>query len=249
MESILSYEEIAQMREFGKVARSFLWKIKKILRAGLTTKDIEIFFDRYLDKYPHLKSAFRGYNSYPASICVSVNEEIIHGIPSAKKTIANGCVLSIDLGLEGKGLFVDCAYSYIVGRVSELTKKLVKIGLRSLKEGIKRARVGSTVGDIGFAIQRYVEANGFSIIKTFVGHGIGRALHCEPEVPNFGTKGQGQVLKEGMVLAIEPMISSGTGEVDILDDGWTAKTKDNSLSCHFEHTVAITKKGPWILTK
>ncbi len=247
MEDTLDSREIILMRKIGRIAHIFLQKLKKIIRSGMTTKDIEEEFDRFLKKR-NLKSAFLGYNGYPASLCVSVDEEVIHGIPRRDKVIKDGSLVSVDLGIEKDGLFVDCAYTYLVGKVPSLARKLFKVGIAALKEGIRQARVGNTTGDIGFAIQRVVEKSGFSVIRRFVGHGIGHKLHCYPEVPNFGTPKSGAFLKEGMVLAIEPMISSGNYEVDILEDGWTARTKDKSLSCHFEHTVVITKRGPYIVT-
>jgi len=244
----LTSQELATMSKAGKVAAKALKKLKKFIRQGITTKDIEDFFEKELENYPGMEPAFKGYMGYPAACCVSVNEEIIHGIPSKKK-VKDGDIVSVDLGIKYKDLFVDTAYTYAVGRVSSLAKKLIKVSLKALYEGISKAKAGSRVGDIGFAVQDFVEKNNFSVIRSFVGHGIGRDLHIRPEVPNFGHKGQGEVLEQGSAIAIEPMVCAGSFEVDILDDGWTAKTKDNSLSAHFEHTVAITDKGPWILTE
>lgn len=249
MGHVLSYEELIMMRRAGRIARRIIKHLGKIIKPGITTKDIEIFFDRILEKFPGMSSAFKGYKGYPASLCVSVNEEVIHGIPSEEKVIKSRDLVSVDIGIKYKGLFVDTAYTYFVGKPSTLGKKIVKVCKTALREGIKKIRVGARVGDVSSAIQKVVENNGFSVIRSFFGHGIGRALHCEPAVPNFGQENTGEVLKEGMVLAVEPMISSGRFEVEILRDGWTAKTMDNSLSCHFEHTVAVTKRGPWILTK
>lgn len=245
----LDPEDIAVMRRLGAIAGSILRRLKRAIRPGMATKEIEQLFDKYLSDYAQIESAFLGYNGYPASICVSVNEEIIHGIPHPGKVLKQGDLVSVDLGLKHQGLFVDCAYTYIIGKASSLEKKMVKVCKRALIEGIKRARIGNTIGDIGSAIQKFVESNGFSVIRRFVGHGIGRALHCPPEVPNFGIPASGTVLREGMALAIEPMISAGSFDIDILADGWTAKTSDNSLSCHFEHTIVITRKGPQVLTK
>lgn len=249
MENILSYEELLMMKKAGRMAGRIIKQLKKIIKIGITTKDIEIFFDSILEKTPGMSSAFKGYQGYPASLCVSVNEEIIHGIPSAEKILKDGDLVSVDIGIKYKGLFVDTAYTYFVGAPTRLGKKIVKVSRSALKEGIKKIRIGAKIGDVSSAIQKVVENHGFSVIRSFVGHGIGRVLHCHPEVPNFGEENTGQLLKEGMVLAIEPMISSGSFEVEILRDGWTAKTVDNSLSCHFEHTVAVTKRGAWILTK
>jgi len=244
----LSKEDLAVMRKAGKAASAILRKIKSFLKPGISTKDIENFFEKELSKYSGMEAAFKGFTGYPAACCVSVNEEIIHGIPS-DKVIKNGDIVSVDLGIKYKGLFVDTAYTYAVGKVSDLAKKLISVSLKSLDEGIRQIKDGAKTGDIGFAIQGFVEKNGFSVIRKFVGHGIGRELHIEPEVPNFGDKSQGFVLREGYAIAVEPMVSAGGFEVDILGDCWTAKTKDNSLSAHFEHTVAVTKKGPVVLTK
>ena len=247
MENMLSDEDIAEMKRIGRLAHIFLRRLKKVIREGMSTKDIEDSFNAYLKKN-NVESAFLGYSGYPASLCVSVNEEIIHGIPKKEKIIKNGDVVSVDLGIKNNGLYVDCAYTYLVGSDDYFKKKLMKVCLQALISGIKQARPGNTTGDIGFAVQRVVESNGFSVIRKFVGHGVGRDLHCYPEVPNFGRRGQGAPLKEGMAIAIEPMVSAGSYDVDILSDGWTVKTKDNSLSSHFEHTVAITKNGPLVIT-
>jgi len=245
----LSEEDIADMRKAGKVAACMLKKLGKLVRPGVTTKHLEESFDDYLKEYPEMSGAFRGFMGYPASLCISVNEEVIHGIPKDSVIIKNGDVVSIDLGLEYKGLFVDTAHTFIAGCASKEAKQLVKATYQALYEGIKQAKVGATIGDIGFAIQTFLEKRGFSVIRKFVGHAIGRSLHLYPEVPNFGVKGQGEKLSEGMAIAIEPMVSIGSYDVVVLDDGWTAKTKDNSLSAHFEHTIAITKQGPVIITK
>ncbi|MFH1505196.1 MAG: type I methionyl aminopeptidase [Candidatus Omnitrophota bacterium] len=244
----LSREELIVMRKAGKIAAAILRKLRIFIKQGISTKSIENFFEDELSKHSGMTAAFKGYMDYPASCCVSVNEEIIHGIPS-QKLIRNGDIVSVDLGIKYKGLFVDTAHTYAVGRVSSLARKLIKVSFKSLYEGIRSIKAGSKVGDIGFAVQSFVEKNNFSVIRKFVGHGIGRDLHLRPEVPNFGKKGQGMRLEQGHALAIEPMVSAGHFEVDILNDGWTAKTQDNSLSAHFEHTVAITEKGPWILTQ
>ncbi|MFA5271870.1 MAG: type I methionyl aminopeptidase [Candidatus Omnitrophota bacterium] len=245
----LSLEDFAEMRKAGKVAAYILKKLGKLIRPGITTKYIEENFDVYLKEHSGMSGAFRGFMGYPASLCVSINEEIIHGIPKDSVVIKNGDLVSIDLGIKYKGLFVDTAHTFIAGYASKEAKHLVKATYQSLYEGIKQARVGATIGDIGFAVQTYLEKRDFSVIRKFVGHAIGRELHLYPEVPNFGVKGTGEKLSEGMAIAIEPMVSIGSYDVVVLDDGWTARTKDNSLSAHFEHTIAITKKGPVIITK
>ncbi|MDD4955812.1 MAG: type I methionyl aminopeptidase, partial [Candidatus Omnitrophica bacterium] len=186
---------------------------------------------------------------YPASICVSINDEVIHGIPSDKRVIQEGDLVSIDLGIKYKGLFVDTAYTYIAGRGSNVARKLVKATLKSLYEGIKKAKPQARIGDIGSAVQNFIEKQGFGVVRQFVGHGIGKNLHQHPEVPNFGLPGEGDELYAGIAIAIEPMVTAGNYNVKVEPDGWTAKTKDGSLSAHFEHTIAITKKGPLILTR
>jgi len=249
MENILSSEENSAMQYAGSVAGKILRSLKKEVRPGVSTKDIEMFFDKFINKYSGMKAAFKGYNGYPASVCISVNDEVIHGIPSKTRVLAKGDLVGVDLGIEYKGIFVDCAYTYPAGSVSADAKKLLKVGALALKRGIEQARIGNRIGDIGHAVQECAEKHGFSVVRRFVGHGIGRQLHCSPEVPNFGSPNQGELITEGMVLAIEPMLIDGSYQVDVMDDGWTAKTRDGSLSSHFEHTVAITRKGPRIITK
>jgi len=244
----LTFDELLIMRHTGRVAAGILRKLRSFIKPGICTKDVECFFENELSNYPGMEPAFKGFMDYPASCCVSVNEEIIHGIPSSR-LIADGDLVSVDLGIKYKGLFVDTAYTYIVGKAISSTKKLVKVTLKSLHEGVRFVRIGHRVGDLGFSIQKFVEKNGFSVIRRFVGHGIGRDLHLPPEIPNFGEKGKGPIFEEGCVVAVEPMVAAGNFEVEVLKDGWTAKTKDNSLSAHFEHTIAITKKGPWVLTQ
>ncbi len=247
--SSLSHSQLLVMQQAGKAAAAILKKLKKFIRGGISTKDVENFFDEALSQYPGMEPAFKGFMGYPASVCVSVNEEIIHGIPSENKIIKRGDLVSVDLGIKYQGLFVDTAHTYIIGSAPSFAKRLVKTTYQALCEGIKRAKVGLTVGDIGAAVQGYVEKKNCSVIRKFVGHGIGDKLHLPPELPNYGQKGEGMELTEGMALAIEPMVSVGGYEVEIDDDGWTARTKDNSLSAHFEHTVVITKKGPLVLTQ
>ncbi len=243
----LSSQDLKTMKKAGKVAAGVLKKLKSFIKSGITTKDIELFFENEIKKYPDMDLAFKGFMGYPAACCVSVNEEIIHGIPSEKK-INNGDLVSVDVGIKYKGLFVDTAYTYAVGRVSPLAERLLKVTQKSLQEAIKQIKSGKTIGDIGCIIQNIVEKNGFSVIRKFVGHGIGRELHMAPEVPNFGEKGQGKTLEEGFAIAVEPMVSAGNFEIEMKEDGWTAATKDKTLSAHFEHTIAITKKGPIVLT-
>ncbi len=243
----LTLDELKTMREAGKVASIVLKELKVFIKDKITTKDIEKFFEKKIADYPEMSAAFKGFMGYTASCCVSVNEEIIHGIPSGR-VIKDGDLVSVDLGIKYKGLFVDTAYTYPVGKVSKAARNLVAVSKRSLDEGIRRIKVGARIGDVSNAIQTFVEKKGFSVIRKFVGHGIGRDLHTPPEVPNFGDKGEGMELVNGQAIAVEPMVSAGSYDIKILSDGWTAKTKDDSLSAHFEHTIAVTKKGPWILT-
>jgi methionyl aminopeptidase len=247
MRQALSRQELTVMRKAGRVAAVILRKLKGFVRPGISTKNIEEFFEREVDKHPGMEAAFKGFMGYPASCCVSVNEEIVHGIPS-QRVVKEGDLVSVDLGIKYQGLFVDTAYTYAIGKVSPLAKRLVRATWISLKKGINRVRPGARVGDISSAVQEHVENSGFSVIREFVGHGVGRNLHLPPEIPNFGEKNRGEELSEGYAIAIEPMVSSGDFDIDVLNDGWTAKTRDNSLSAHFEHTVAITKRGPWVLT-
>jgi methionyl aminopeptidase len=192
--------------------------------------------------------AFKGYKGFPATVCTSVNEEIVHGIPG-KRRLKEGDIISIDLGVNYQGYFSDAAVTLPVGNIDAKKRKLIEVTKKSLAEGIKQAKAGNNLFDISYSIQNYVEKNGFSVVRQFVGHGIGRSLHEEPEIPNFGRAKEGEVLKTGMVFAIEPMVNMGTWECEILENGWTAVTKDRLPSAHFEHTVAITEKGPEILTK
>ncbi|MCM8787596.1 MAG: type I methionyl aminopeptidase [Candidatus Omnitrophica bacterium] len=249
MIELLTYKDLLLMRQAGKVAGKFLKELKTIIRPGLSTKDIEIFFEKTLSNYPDMKPAFKDFCGYPATLCVSVNEEIIHGIPTTNKFLKEGDIVSVDLGITYKGLFVDVAYTYFLNPISKITLNLIRTTYKALQKAISAIKIGRHIGDIGFTIEKFVEKNGFSVVKKFVGHGIGRALHCQPAVPNFGIRDSGHQLVEGMVLAIEPMVVVGSNEIEILDDGWTVKTKDNSLSAHFEHTVAVTKEGGWVLTE
>lgn len=247
MKNFLNNQEIIEMVRLGRIAHLFLLNLKDIIKPGLSTKDIENKF-KYFLKYSSLKSAFIGYGGYPANLCISINEEIIHGIPKKNKIIKEGDLVSVDLGIDDQGLIVDCARTYLVGNVSLKAFRLYYIGLKALNAGIEQAKINNTTGDIGYAIQKVIEDADFSVIKSFVGHGVGHKLHLYPQVPNFGNRGKGNLLTEGMGLAIEPMIAAGDNKVSCLNDGWTIKTKDNSLSCHFEDTIIVTKQGPIVIT-
>ncbi len=194
-------------------------------------------------------AAFKGYHGYPSALCTSVNEEVVHGMPNAKRILKDGDILSIDCGVIIDGFYSDAAVTYAIGKVTPETRKLLDVTSASLEKAIEQCRVGGRLGDISAAVQEMCEAEGFGVVRDFVGHGIGRSMHEDPQVPNFGPKGKGPRLKAGMVLAIEPMINAGGPEVRVLKDGWTAVTVDGSYSAHFEHTVAITKDGPMVLTR
>lgn len=240
-------EEIQKLREVGNIAAKILSKAIKEIKEGVTTKDIDNMIEKLTNSLG-VRAAFKGYKGYPASVCISVNDEVVHGIPSEKKVLKKGDIVSIDFGVEKDHYFSDLAVTVIVGEGSEEDKKLVKVTEEALYKGIEKATVGNRLQDISYAIQRHVERNGYSVVRAFVGHGIGKELHEEPQVPNFGNPGCGIKLQEGMVLAIEPMVNAGKHDIIISNDGWTAITADGKKSAHFEHCVAITKEGPVILT-
>ncbi|MCM8781270.1 MAG: type I methionyl aminopeptidase, partial [Candidatus Omnitrophica bacterium] len=235
-------EELAMLRKSGKILAKIMARLKQFIRPGISTQDIDRFAEELLQQ-ENVISAFKGYRGFPANICTSVNEEIIHGIPGPRQ-LKDTDIISIDLGINYQGYFSDAAITIAMERASSNLKRLVEVTKQALFEGIKQARVNNYLSDISHAIQNYVERNGFSVVREFVGHGIGRALHEEPEVPNFGLPHRGPILKSGMVLAIEPMVNMGSWESRILANGWTAVTKDGLASAHFEHTVAIREDGP-----
>jgi methionyl aminopeptidase len=245
---IKSNAEIKKITAACRIVAEVLEGIKQIIRAGINTAEIEKYADREI-RIRGAVPAFKGYRGYPASICVSVNEQVVHGIPSRDVRLRDGNIVSIDLGVLLDGFYGDAAITVPVGNISDEASRLLKTTEEALYAGIERAVAGNRVSDISAAIQEHVESNGFSVVRAFVGHGIGRLLHEEPQIPNFGRPGRGQRLKEGMTLAIEPMVNSGGADVMILDDGWTAVASDGSLSAHFEHTIAITNNGQEILTK
>lgn len=225
-----------------------LLTLKEEVKPGKSTYEFE---ERALElcEKKGVKPAFKGYRGYPYALCISVNEEIVHGMPRKDKILREGDIVSFDFGVIYEGYYGDAALSVGVGKISELAERLLKTTEEALNLAIEKARIGNKIGDISFAIQSRVEREGFNVIRDFVGHGIGRSLHEPPEVPNYGRPGRGPKLEAGMVLAIEPMVSAGSWEVEILEDGWTAVTKDRSLACHFEHSIAITSSGPKILSK
>jgi methionyl aminopeptidase len=242
-----SAAEIEKMRTSGIALRQVHNAVKAAVRPGATTMDLE---NAAAAKVAELgcKSAFKGYHDYPAILCTSVNEEVIHGIPNAKRVLKEGDVVSVDCGVVVDGFYSDCAVTYPVGKLSPATEKLLRVTEASLYAAIDKAVVGGRLFDISHAVQSMCEAEGYGVVREFVGHGIGKSMHEDPQLPNYGNPGKGPRLKAGMVLAIEPMINAGSAEVKVLPDGWTAVTIDGSASAHFEHTVAITKDGPRILT-
>ena len=242
-----SQKEIELMREAGRISATALKIAGEAVQPGITTAEIDkIAYDYIISQ--NAKPNFLNYNGFPATCCISVNNEVIHGIPDRKHIIREGDIVSIDLGAVYQGYHGDNAATFACGDVSAEATRLMDTTRESLYEGIAAAVSGGRIGDISNAVQRYVEANGFSVVRQFVGHGIGTELHEAPEVPNFGPAGRGIRLLPGMTLAIEPMVNAGGDDVKILPDGWTVKTKDGSLSAHFEHTVVVTTDGPKIMT-
>ncbi len=240
--------ELKIMREACRISAEALKLAGNAVQPGVTTAEI----DRIAEKYILSQGAvpnFKNYNGYPATACISINNEVIHGIPSVKRVIKAGDIVSIDLGAKFDGYHGDNAATFACGDISDEAKRLIDTTRESLYKGIEAAVSGGRLGDIGYAIQQYVESRGYSVVRDFVGHGVGTNLHEAPEVPNFGTRGRGIRLMPGMTLAIEPMINAGRSDVKVMPDGWTVLTKDGSLSAHFEHTVAITPDGPQIMTK
>jgi methionyl aminopeptidase len=237
------------MRRSGQMVRQILNHLKGMVAPGATTMDLEKAAEKMIADLG-AKPAFKGYYGYPCVLCTSINEEIVHGIPSEKRAMKAGDIVSIDCGVVFDGYYGDAAITVPAGdTLTPELKKLLEVTEASLYKGIEQAKIGNTVGHVGSAIQKHVEAAGFSVVREFVGHGIGTKLHEAPQIPNFGRKGQGTELTEGMVLAIEPMVNSGRPEAKVLSDKWTAVTLDGSYSAHFEHCVAVTKQGPMILTK
>ena len=240
--------EIEKMRYSGQILRKVHEAIRPLVVAGTTTMDLENVANREIASFG-AKAAFKGYHGFPAALCTSLNDQVVHGMPSEKTVLKDGDILSIDCGVIVDGFYSDAAVTYAIGTPSAKTKKLLDVTKASLEAAIQEARVGGRLGDISAAVQEMCEAQGFGVVREFVGHGIGKTMHEDPQVPNFGTRGKGPRLKAGMVLAIEPMINAGKAEVKVLKDGWTAVTVDGSYSAHFEHTVAITKDGPLVLTR
>lgn len=241
-----SERDLEMLRRAGVILGRILRSLRESVKPGIMTLDINDLAVRLI-RDEGVVSAFKGYRGYPAAICTSVNEEIVHGIPAGRR-INDGDIISLDVGIQYEGYFSDAAVTVPVGHIDAQKKKLLEVTKRSLAEGIRNARPGGHLGDISGGIQQYAEKHGFSVVRQFVGHGIGVRLHEDPEIPNYGRPHHGALLKSGMVLAIEPMVNMGTWEAEILDNGWTAVTKDRLPSAHFEHTIAVTENGPEILT-
>ena len=240
--------EISLMREAGRISAKALQLVGEHVKPGVSTYELDkIAYDYIISQ--NAKPGFLNYNGFPASACISINNQVIHGIPSKKTILKEGDIVSVDLGAVYEGYNGDNAATFACGVVSPEAKRLMEVTKESLYEGIKRALPGGRIGDISSAIGEYVEARGYSVVREFVGHGVGASLHEAPEVPNFGRSGHGPRLMPGMTLAIEPMINLGRADVNVLPDGWTVKTVDGKLSAHFEHTIAITSDGPVILTQ
>jgi len=236
------------LREAGKRTREVLQLVRSLVKPGVTTYDLDKAAEDKLNEWG-IRSAFKGYHGFPAVLCTSVNDEVVHGIPSKKRVLKEGDVVSVDFGLFYEGYCGDSAITIPVGTIDEKTARLLKTTEESLYAGIKAVKPGATLGDVGAAVQRVVEREGFGVVRDFVGHGVGTQMHEDPQVPNYGKPGRGLKLREGMVIAIEPMVNVGTYEVEVLDDGWTTVSADGSMSAHFEHTVAVTANGVRILTE
>ncbi len=245
---IKTASEIEKMRRSGEALHQVHEAVRPFVVPGASTMDLEKVAAAKMDEL-HAVSAFKGYRGFPAVLCTSINDEVVHGIPSDKRILAEGDIVSVDCGVIVDGFYSDSAVTYAVGTPSAATKKLLDVTQAALERAIQQARAGGRLGDISATVQEMCEGEGYGVVREFVGHGIGKSMHEDPQVPNYGTRGKGPRLKAGMVLAIEPMINAGGAEVKVLPDGWTTLTVDGSLSAHFEHTVAITKDGPRVLTR
>jgi len=242
-----SPEEIEKMKKSGKLLSGVIKSVKENIRPGVSTAELNEIAEKAIMNLG-AKPAFKGYRGFPSALCTSINEEVVHGIPSETRVLVSGDIIKIDCGLIYQGYYSDMAISVPVGNVSAEAEKLMKVTKEALKKGIRKAKAGNTLGEVGHAIQTHVEKNGFSVVRDLVGHGIGIKLHEEPQIPNYGSKKSGIILENGMTLAIEPMVNYGEYKITFDSDGWTTRTKDGKLSAHFEHTIAITENGTKILT-
>jgi len=240
--------EIESMRKASRVVAEVLKELKPLVKPGVTTAELDKFAERRVRELGAVP-AFLGYRGYPATLCVSINEEIVHGIPSAKRTVRAGDIVSLDMGAVMEGFYGDAAVTVAAGAVSPQARRLMEVTSRSLDEALAAVRAGARLGDVCHAVEKYAEANGMSVVREFTGHGIGRHLHEEPSIPNFGRPGSGPVLKAGMTLAIEPMLCLGGADVVVKNDGWTAVSADGSLAAHYEHTIAVTEDGCDVLSR
>ena len=244
---IKNSEQLALMRKAGKITAEALLVAREAVKPGVSTKEVDTKIRAFIERCGATPS-FLGYNGFPGSACISINDQVIHGIPSPRVIIADGDIVKVDVGARYRGYNGDSARTFAVGRVSDEALRLISVTEKSFYEAMKVAKAGNRIGDIGNAVEGFVISNGFSVVKAFVGHGLGRDLHEEPEVPNYGKPGRGPRLYAGMTLAIEPMVNAGGLEVNILKDGWTVTTADGSLSAHYENSIAITESDPIILT-
>jgi methionyl aminopeptidase len=243
-----SKDEVRLMREAGLVCAEILEQMCEAAKPGVSTWELDQLARKAIDKHK-VQSAFLGYHGYPAVVCTSINSVVVHGIPRKNEVLGDGDIIGIDFGIFKHGFCADTARTVLVGNVSQDKQRLVATAREALDGAIQLCTQGHRIGDIGHAVQNYAESRGYSVVTQFVGHGTGRQMHEDPQVPNFGAADTGKRMKPGLVIAVEPMVNAGTPEVEILDDNWTAVTKDRSMSAHFEHTIAITDDGPWVLTR
>ena len=242
-----SEREIGLMRRGGHILADVVDMLRDFVMPGMSTLEVDEEVEAFI-RGRGAVPAFKGYRGFPSTVCISINEEVVHGIPSAQRRMKERDIVGFDLGCIVDGYYADCAVTLAIGEIPSRVQELLDVTRESLEKAIVECRPGRRLSDVSHAVQQHVETHGFGVVRTFVGHGIGRALHEEPQVPNFGEPGRGPQLKPGMVLAIEPMVTMGGYDVKILDDGWTAVTKDGSLAAHFEHTIAVTEDGPEVLT-
>jgi methionyl aminopeptidase len=247
MIELKSTREIGLMRRGGHILAEAMDRLRDTVKAGMSTLEVDEDVEAFITARG-AKPAFKGYRGFPATVCISINEEVVHGIPSAHRRIKEGDIVGLDLGCIVEGYYADCAFTLAIGDVPSKVQQLLDVTRESLDQAIQECRPGRRLSDVSHAVQAHVERHGFAVVRAFVGHGIGRALHEDPQVPNFGDPGRGPQLRPGMVLAIEPMVTMGSWEVKVLDDGWTAVTRDGSLAAHFEHTIAVTEAEPEVLT-
>lgn len=245
---IKTQSEIEIMRQGGKILAQIIKEVGEAAKPGVSTEELNYLAEKLM-KQKGVEPSFKNYRGYPKSICTSINDEIVHGIPSADKILKNGDILGLDIGLKYQELYTDMAVTLPIGQVSKTARRLVNVAKKSLELALRKVRAGQALGDICYAIQNYAEANGFDVVRDLVGHGVGKQVHEDPKIPNYGEPGSGVILAEGMTLAIEPMVVAGYPEITVDEDGWTARTKDGELAAHFEVTLVVTKDGLQILTK